>query len=635
MNLRALLVHLMLALACAGAAAQAAWAANWQSIGPYGGSVYRSGDGGRTWRDTNRTLPAADYFDLAADPDDPSSAWVIDSDTQGPTRLYHTRDGGARWRALTAPEGSFVVAAGRGGVVYVAGSGTFARSADQGRTWQSVTASLGPYTGAASIAVDHFHPGLLYAAIRGPAATGIWVTEDGGATWRPTSQNEGPIYVLRADPHQTGVAVGLTPNGLLRTTDAGHTWQAFGPGGFDDFTALDFSFGAGRPSTVFLAVTTRPTSIYEIDGRSGRSVLLPRDPREGADPWVISADLEDPGSLLVGQQMVSAGDRPGIRRTANLGASWSDGSHGLAGLFAGPVGVRGSRSFLAGNQRTDDSGNRWTVFLPGQPVQDLAVDPAHPETVYAATGAGPDILWKSGDGGATWRPASIGLLPTSIGASLAIDPRHQRVLYLATQDEDEGGGLFQSLDAGASWQRQPVGILDPFFQVTVDTGDPACAYVATGFDLERSCDGGRTWTGLLGGGDIGIGFVSVAIAPSDPRWVYAAQVQLPDADAALLWRSKDGGQTFDPSPLPCDPAAEVVLQVDPEAPDVVYAAVSLIGGGVFRRQGDGPWEDLSAGLPNLVVPALYVEARPQPRLIASTEAGVRVLALRPAPPPAP
>jgi hypothetical protein len=138
---------------------------------------------------------------------------------------------------------------------------------------------------------------------------------------------------------------------------------------------------------------------------------------------VISADLEDPGSLLVGQQMVSAGDRPGIRRTANRGASWSDGSHGLAGLFAGPVGVRGSRSFLAGNQRTNDSGNRWTAFLPGRPVQDLAVDPAHPETIYAATGAGPDILWKSGDGGATWRPASIGLLPTSIGASLAIDPR--------------------------------------------------------------------------------------------------------------------------------------------------------------------------------------------------------------------
>jgi photosystem II stability/assembly factor-like uncharacterized protein len=240
MNRRALLLHLMLALACAGAVAQAAWAANWQSIGPYGGSVfrlarcaaepavvyallyqggvYRSGDGGRMWRDTSRTLPAADYFDLAADPDDPGSAWVIDRATQGPTRLYHTRDGGSRWRALTAPEGSSVVAAGRGGVVYVAGSGTFARSADQGRTWQSVTASLGPYTGALSIAVDSFHPGLLYAAIGGPTATGIWVTEDGGATWRPTSQNGGPIYVIRADPHQAGVAVGLTANGLLRTS---------------------------------------------------------------------------------------------------------------------------------------------------------------------------------------------------------------------------------------------------------------------------------------------------------------------------------------------------------------------------------------------------------------------------------
>ncbi|HEV3074438.1 MAG TPA: hypothetical protein VHB47_08485 [Thermoanaerobaculia bacterium] len=41
MNLRALPLHLMLALGCAGAAGQAAWAADWQSIGPYGGYVFR------------------------------------------------------------------------------------------------------------------------------------------------------------------------------------------------------------------------------------------------------------------------------------------------------------------------------------------------------------------------------------------------------------------------------------------------------------------------------------------------------------------------------------------------------------------------------------------------------------------
>ena len=92
----------MASAAGAGAAAQAAWAANWQSVGPYGGSVfrlarcaaepavvytltqggvYRSSGGGRTSRDTNRTLSAADYFDLAADPDDPNSASVIDRPT--------------------------------------------------------------------------------------------------------------------------------------------------------------------------------------------------------------------------------------------------------------------------------------------------------------------------------------------------------------------------------------------------------------------------------------------------------------------------------------------------------------------------------------------------------------------------
>ena len=72
------------------------------------------------------------------------------------------------------------------------------------------------------------------------------------------------------------------------------------------------------------------------------------------------------------------------------------------------------------------------------------------------------------------------------------------------------------------------------------------------------------------------------------------------------------------------------LEIDPRDPEVVYLAATNVNstpGGVWRRRGDGPWEDLAQGLPNRDVPALRFDARLQPRLFASTGAGVWILPL--------
>ena len=205
---RPVVLHLLVGLGCASAMVQPGWAASlrWQSIGPYGGNVRklvrcaddpaviyallfgggvdRSGDGGATWRDANAELPAASYADLDVDPGDPDSAWVIDNSGPGPSLLYHTRDGGRHWRALGAPEGSFLLAAARDGVLYTGGNAGVFRSVDLGRSWKSLTAGLDPTAAALSIAVDAAKPNLLYAVIRGLSATGVFVTADGGRSWR-------------------------------------------------------------------------------------------------------------------------------------------------------------------------------------------------------------------------------------------------------------------------------------------------------------------------------------------------------------------------------------------------------------------------------------------------------------------
>jgi hypothetical protein len=71
-------------------------------IDPVRDGVYRSGDGGRTWRDTNRTLPAADYFDLAADPDEPTPP----GSSMAPRRVRPASTTRAGRRPLARPHGS-------------------------------------------------------------------------------------------------------------------------------------------------------------------------------------------------------------------------------------------------------------------------------------------------------------------------------------------------------------------------------------------------------------------------------------------------------------------------------------------------------------------------------------------------
>jgi len=95
----------------------------------------------------------------------------------------------------------------------------------------------------------------------------------------------------------------------------------------------------------------------------------------------------------------------------------------------------------------------------------IAIDPTSPSTMYVgAPGAG---VWKTTDGGASWRPVADSL-PTLATAALAVDPSAPSRIYVATP----GFGVFRSEDAGASWTQ-----LSGVLQAEVRWGDTAGASV--------------------------------------------------------------------------------------------------------------------------------------------------------------
>ena len=94
--------------------------------------------------------------------------------------------------------------------------------------------------------------------------------------------------------------------------------------------------------------------------------------------------------------------------------------------------------------------NEWTAVGPlGGRISAMAIDSLTPSTLYAGTDAG---IFKSRDGGASWRAANSGLTNLTI-QSLAVDPQAPSILYAGTND-----GIFKSTDGGASWTAVNTGL---------------------------------------------------------------------------------------------------------------------------------------------------------------------------------
>jgi photosystem II stability/assembly factor-like uncharacterized protein len=286
--------------------------------------------------------------------------------------------------------------------------------------------------------------------------------------------------------------------------------------------------------------------------------------------------------------------------------------------------------------KTTDAGRVWTPVFDDQPsasVGALAVAPSAPDTIYAGSGESrqrPDLavgdgIYKSTDGGAHW--THLGLRDGQQIGKIAVDPRDANRLYVAVMGHPYGPnaerGVYRSLDGGATFER--VLFTDEnagAFDVTIDPSDARTLYaslwsarqppwettaggsferIPSGSGLYKSTDGGTTWTRLEGGLPTqaqGLGRVSVAVAPIDPKRVYAF-ADLPN-DHGGVFRSDDAGATWQPmnrTPRIAERGSDLAtVGVDPRNRDVVYVTntstyKSVDGGKTFDALRGAPGGD--------------------------------------------
>jgi photosystem II stability/assembly factor-like uncharacterized protein len=221
-------------------------------------------------------------------------------------------------------------------------------------------------------------------------------------------------------------------------------------------------------------------------------------------------------------------------------------------------------SVNGGVWKSIDAGRVWKPVFDSQPVASigaLAVAPSAPDTVYVGTGESTlrdsmgygNGVYKSTDAGATW--THMGLADTQHIGKIAVDPRNPNTVFVAAIGHlyapNSERGVFRSHDGGRTWQRvlhpnDDVGavevVIDPSNSNVIYAGlwntrrPPWYTYAPSngpGGGIFKSTDGGTTWKQLTHGlPPEGIGRTGIAVAPSNPRRVYAlVDCLIPDPNA--------------------------------------------------------------------------------------------------------
>ena len=260
---------------------------------------------------------------------------------------------------------------------------------------------------------------------------------------------------------------------------------------------------------------------------------------------------------------------------------------------------------------------RWRSIGPhrGGRVPAVAGDPEERQTFYFGACAGG--VWKSTDGGTYWRNVSDGFFRTSAIGALAVADADPAVVYAGTGEAairsnvSHGDGVYRSTDAGATWTN--IGLEDTrhIGRVRVDPRDPDRLYVAAlghafGPNAQRgvfrSTDGGGSWERVLFKSERA-GAIDLSMDPNNPRILYAAIWQVLRTPWSLvsagpesgLWRSTDGGDTWtdltDRPGMPDGIKGRIGVAASPARSGRVWAIVEHEDGALLLSDDGGDtWE---------------------------------------------
>ncbi|MCB1057528.1 MAG: hypothetical protein KDD11_18670 [Acidobacteria bacterium] len=505
---------------------------------------------------------------------------------------------------------------------------------------------LGPDGGeVVSFLVDGRTPGRLYV---GTAAHGVFVSADGADSWRVSGLDTGRVVALAQgpQPEELYAAVG---SDVLVSSDGGTTWTSTGfeselgaralasdgdtvyAGASEGLFRLEADGWVqvapgvfGDPSTLFYQLLVAPDGALFAATLQG--LFVSRDQGEsfarlGQGSFSSASHVvPDPSSSVL---FVSTLQPRAVFQSDAMQSQWHVVSRDLPGdliLQGFDIQLEGSSRLLValseqGFYRRRLPAGAWELpsAVPYRRFgadRLVAADPTS-ATLYAP---GPAGLARSEDAGRTWQLASDGMHALALKDFAVADPAATR-LYASGGI----GSVFGSGDAADHWQL----LAQPRFAVetplAVDPRDPLTVYRGANGGVDRSSDGGQTWSHTEDG-LVCNEIATLAVAPGRPSTLYAAGYSLTGAcslefpDVCFSHRSTDGGVTWS-----CTAPLGLVLRflVDPRDDLRVYA---LERDGLFRSEDGGEtWAEVTAGLDGIFTDARMHPGRPDVLFLAAQD----------------
>ena len=569
------------------------YAATWTQDPAAGGGVFRSDDGGHTWREAGLAGQAVRALAQAPSNPDLLVAGTLDG-------VYRSADAGRSWQRISPEQhaeirnlDSVAIDPRNPEILYV---GTFHlpwKTIDGGQRWFPIHEGMIDDSDVMSILIDRASPQRLYAS----ACSGIYRSENGAALWKkiqgiPFSARR--THVIRQDPQRPAVVYAATSEGLWKTSNAGAAWQRVTP---SDWVINALVISENTPNRLIIGTEKLGVLVSDDAGRHFRAA------NEGffhRQIIALALDRERPGGVLA----VLANAPEPVLATEDGGRTWAPLGPGLktAGLrrvYASPDGWWAALE-RGGLMRYDEKKGAWVragmvvgeaASIPrgraaagqrraskraaanGRPLEHLVNDMAFSRQAWFA--ATQDGLLASTDHGASWSLFPVGPmttlpvrsvrcsadgqslwvvslrglvfsrdagktwswhdLPLEAGGALRLDVAPE-ASYGQTLIAAARHGLYISRDAGHRWQQAASGLPEAPIQDLAIVGSVFLASMQTG-GLYVSSDRGRTWARIEG--TLAEGFFPVVTTLDAASTIFAASateglyaVELANAGAA-------------------------------------------------------------------------------------------------------
>jgi len=578
-------------------------------------SVRKSTDGGLSWVTLNLGIGANDQvFDVALDPVDSSILWAGIGDALGsqPVNVMRSTDSGATWEDRTPPLAAPISARGiavdpnNSNTVIAVFGGDFGGgevwvTTDGGDSWTDRSAGL-PGNPLNAVVYDGTRllvgGGLLF----GSQFVGLYESPDLGVTWTPLHDDTWPILVVEdiaVDSNDAArVFVAIDGGGVNRTTDGGVTWQ-IGIGGSQALAGRSIRFRPGSSQELFLG--TSSLAVFHSTN-SGDTFVQSSEGISELDLFSIDANTLNPDEMAVAFQGLNNG---GVLSSLDDGATWQ--------LESAP------------------------------PTRYSAVRFAPDGTLYSIS-SGPSTVAQEGlyrrENNGTWTPLGPdqGPLYESDLDAMRFSLNNPNLILLGGADFGVAGfegTIWRSTDAGQSWTK--VYELGDFHTITdieiiedsTDQNMVAAWNSESGDNIGgalRSTDGGASWFDSSSG--LPAFFRG---SPSDPQTLLISAWL--SFESGGLFRTTDGGATWASTgwtgnatvgDVACHPTDDQTLFV-----------TQLSGGDAVLRSQDGgaTFAPFANGLENAVAPRELAFAGTSRLLLASAKGSYATDLATPTPTP--